>query len=219
MTGPEPPGDHQTLIVGISGPSSSGKTTLARLLQRVFCGVRLDGSSDADADAQARARARSIQGEDEGASREDGQSECGRLNTFIIHEDDFYFPDDQYVSFTLSCLCCACLSLPPPHFYFTLIPLHIPIPTLPPPHEPNPYSNTIHRPQSTIHTNKPPTESHTQRPPPAPASKTGTPPPQSTSPSSRSRSPTSENTAGSRPGCGVKRIRMRWRTRAFRMGL
>lgn len=26
--------------MGISGPSSSGKTTLARLLQRIFCGVR-----------------------------------------------------------------------------------------------------------------------------------------------------------------------------------
>lgn len=53
----------KALIVGISGPSSSGKTTLARLLQRVFCGVPLKNQS---------------------------------LNTFIIHEDDFYYPDDQY---------------------------------------------------------------------------------------------------------------------------
>lgn len=85
--------DHQTLIVGISGPSSSGKTTLARLLQRIFCGVRLDGSSDADADAQAQAR-----GTQDGEEvRGNGQSQSGKLNTFIIHEDDFYFPDDQYV--------------------------------------------------------------------------------------------------------------------------
>ncbi|KAE8348473.1 hypothetical protein BDV28DRAFT_143391 [Aspergillus coremiiformis] len=49
-----------TGIIGISGPSSSGKTTLARLLQRIF----------------------SKAGEDS-------------LETFIIHEDDFYFPDDQ----------------------------------------------------------------------------------------------------------------------------
>lgn len=55
----------QTLIVGISGPSSSGKTTLARLLQRIFCGVNLDNKQ--------------------------------QLNTFIIHEDDFYYPDDQCV--------------------------------------------------------------------------------------------------------------------------
>lgn len=56
-----------TLIVGISGPSSSGKTTLARLLQRIFCGVNLDNKQ--------------------------------QLNTFIIHEDDFYYPDDQCVPF------------------------------------------------------------------------------------------------------------------------
>ncbi|KAJ5703571.1 Phosphoribulokinase/uridine kinase [Penicillium malachiteum] len=52
------------IVVGISGPSSSGKTTLARLLQRIFCGVDL-------------------------------QSSDSKLNTFIIHEDDFYYPDDQ----------------------------------------------------------------------------------------------------------------------------
>jgi nicotinamide/nicotinate riboside kinase len=56
---------EEAIVVGISGPSSSGKTTLARLLQRVFFGVNLKKDS--------------------------------RLNTFIIHEDDFYFPDDKYV--------------------------------------------------------------------------------------------------------------------------
>jgi pantothenate kinase-related protein Tda10 len=60
MTDLTPP--PKALIVGISGPSSSGKTTLARLLQRVFCGVSLQAET---------------------------------LNTFIIHEDDFYYPDDQ----------------------------------------------------------------------------------------------------------------------------
>ncbi|KAJ5172410.1 hypothetical protein N7492_005003 [Penicillium capsulatum] len=54
----------KALIVGISGPSSSGKTTLARLLQRIFNGVA--GSPGTDP-----------------------------LHTFIIHEDDFYYPDDQ----------------------------------------------------------------------------------------------------------------------------
>ncbi|KGO51702.1 Phosphoribulokinase/uridine kinase [Penicillium expansum] len=58
------PVHEKAVIIGISGPSSSGKTTLARLLQRVFCGVNL-------------------------------KPEDSRLNTFIIHEDDFYFPDDK----------------------------------------------------------------------------------------------------------------------------
>ncbi|THC88795.1 hypothetical protein EYZ11_011762 [Aspergillus tanneri] len=49
----------RTSIIGISGPSSSGKTTLARLLQRIFC------------------------------------SATPHLQTFIIHEDDFYYPDDR----------------------------------------------------------------------------------------------------------------------------
>ncbi|EKV04727.1 Phosphoribulokinase/uridine kinase [Penicillium digitatum] len=57
------PVHEKAVIIGISGPSSSGKTTLARLLQRVFCGVNLPKDK--------------------------------RLNTFIIHEDDFYFPDDK----------------------------------------------------------------------------------------------------------------------------
>ncbi|KAJ5375058.1 hypothetical protein N7517_007064 [Penicillium concentricum] len=55
---------EEAVVIGISGPSSSGKTTLARLLQRVFYGVNLKPNDRP-------------------------------LNTFIIHEDDFYFPDDQ----------------------------------------------------------------------------------------------------------------------------
>ncbi|KAJ5972343.1 uncharacterized protein N7479_002261 [Penicillium vulpinum] len=58
------PTHEKAVIIGISGPSSSGKTTLARLLQRIFCGVNL-------------------------------KPKDSPLNTFIIHEDDFYFPDDQ----------------------------------------------------------------------------------------------------------------------------
>jgi nicotinamide/nicotinate riboside kinase len=67
---------QKATIIGISGPSSSGKTTLARLLQRIFCGVNLThGNANANANTH--------------------------LNTFIIHEDDFYFPDDQYVPHSL----------------------------------------------------------------------------------------------------------------------
>ncbi|KAJ6090376.1 hypothetical protein N7486_009191 [Penicillium sp. IBT 16267x] len=64
-----------TLVVGISGPSSSGKTTLARLLQRIFCGVDL------------------MQEPIPGTGSTGTKKE--KLNTFIIHEDDFYYPDDQ----------------------------------------------------------------------------------------------------------------------------
>lgn len=53
-------GANKTIIIGLSGPSSSGKTTLARLLRSVFA---LEN----------------------------------KIRTFIIHEDDFYLPDDQYV--------------------------------------------------------------------------------------------------------------------------
>ncbi|GAB1192283.1 hypothetical protein APSETT444_001472 [Aspergillus pseudonomiae] len=49
----------QTAVIGISGPSSSGKTTLARLLQRIFSKANES------------------------------------LFTFIVHEDDFYLPDDR----------------------------------------------------------------------------------------------------------------------------
>jgi len=52
-------GEPETIIIGISGPSSSGKTTLARLLRTVFA----------------------VHG----------------MKTFIIHEDDFYYPDDKSV--------------------------------------------------------------------------------------------------------------------------
>ncbi|KAJ5880284.1 uncharacterized protein N7473_011337 [Penicillium subrubescens] len=73
MTSPELSEPEKALIVGISGPSSSGKTTLARLLQRIFCGVSLDPSLSLSSDAKGN----------------------DKLNTFIIHEDDFYYPDDQ----------------------------------------------------------------------------------------------------------------------------
>lgn len=49
--------DQKAIIVGISGCSSSGKTTLARLLRDIF------------------------------------------PDTFILHEDDFYKPEEQQVGF------------------------------------------------------------------------------------------------------------------------
>ncbi|KAJ5935128.1 Phosphoribulokinase/uridine kinase [Penicillium verhagenii] len=73
MADSKPRDKSNTLVVGISGPSSSGKTTLARLLQRIFCGVDLQ----------------------EQVPGPGSETEKEKLNTFIIHEDDFYYPDDQ----------------------------------------------------------------------------------------------------------------------------
>jgi nicotinamide/nicotinate riboside kinase len=46
-------GSRKAIVIGISGPSSSGKTTLSRLLRDIF------------------------------------------PNTFIVHEDDFYLPEEK----------------------------------------------------------------------------------------------------------------------------
>ncbi len=79
MASPGPHEPEKAVIVGISGPSSSGKTTLARLLQRIFYGVQLDCDSRAQ-------------------DNDNDNDNDNKLNTFIIHEDDFYYPDDQYAN-------------------------------------------------------------------------------------------------------------------------
>jgi nicotinamide/nicotinate riboside kinase len=56
-----PPSSTRTLIIGLSGPSCSGKSTLARLLRSIF-NIKLPGLT---------------------------------LSLFILHEDDFYKPDNQ----------------------------------------------------------------------------------------------------------------------------
>lgn len=56
---------HKTIVIGLSGPSSSGKTTLARHLRSIF---DLTPSPPASA-----------------------------IKTSILHEDDFYKTDTQYV--------------------------------------------------------------------------------------------------------------------------
>lgn len=178
MAHPDTQGDTQALIVGISGPSSSGKTTLARLLQRIFCGVRLERSSDVR-----------TQSAHDGHSREDEQEKTGRLNTFIIHEDDFYFPDDQYVPGPI-------LILPWIRALLMLL------------------SSTLDYNVNQIPLS---TEYHTRQPLPAHKSKTGTPPPQSTFPSLHNRSPTSDNMVAFHRGYRAKKIKMRFRIRGFRM--
>ncbi|KAL4887052.1 hypothetical protein BJY04DRAFT_227266 [Aspergillus karnatakaensis] len=65
----------KTSIIALSGPSSSGKTTLARLLQRIFSKQPQQTDS--------------------------GSKEGPHISTFIIHEDDFYHPDDKIPIITL----------------------------------------------------------------------------------------------------------------------
>lgn len=71
------PKDSKAIIIGISGPSSSGKTTLTRLLQAVFSPHHKH--------------------EHEHQHQHQRQDELPGIDqTFIIHEDDFYLPDNQY---------------------------------------------------------------------------------------------------------------------------
>ncbi|RAH71571.1 ribosylnicotinamide kinase [Aspergillus aculeatinus CBS 121060] len=62
-----------TIIIGLSGPSSSGKTTLARLLHRIFT-LPPDASTPAPPP---------------------------QIRSLLIHEDDFYHPDDKIPLTTL----------------------------------------------------------------------------------------------------------------------
>ncbi|RJE24817.1 nicotinamide riboside kinase [Aspergillus sclerotialis] len=75
-------GSNKAIIIGISGPSSSGKTTLARLLQAVFHDASTSSSSQDQTQNQ-------------------GEGKRRKINTFIIHEDDFYYPDNRIPITTL----------------------------------------------------------------------------------------------------------------------
>lgn len=68
---------HQTLLVGLSGPSSSGKTTLARLLRQIFNSNHNNNKSNNTTSSSA-----SLSPETERS-----------LRLFILHEDDFYKTD------------------------------------------------------------------------------------------------------------------------------
>ena len=58
-----------TILIGLSGPSSSGKTTLARLLRSVVNLSVMEGGEEY------------------------------KLSLFVLHEDDFYKVDKEYVDF------------------------------------------------------------------------------------------------------------------------
>ncbi|BDD58247.1 ribosylnicotinamide kinase [Monascus purpureus] len=72
-----------TLIIGISGPSSSGKTTLARLLQSIFSGLDVNTDSTDSTDSLSSSQNNNY------------DTDSKKLQTFIIHEDDFYVPDNR----------------------------------------------------------------------------------------------------------------------------
>ncbi len=74
-TASQPPlSPSKTIIIGLSGPSSSGKTTLARLLRSIFnVSVTVPVADDEDGT---------------------GEKEY-RLSLFILHQDDFYKTDKE----------------------------------------------------------------------------------------------------------------------------
>ena len=67
----------KSLVIGISGPSSSGKTSLARLLRKVFDGIQTSGS--------------------EAAAEEDLEQVKVKVQVkvTVMHQDDFYLPDEE----------------------------------------------------------------------------------------------------------------------------
>ncbi|OJD21647.1 hypothetical protein ACJ73_07013 [Blastomyces percursus] len=80
---------RQIIVVGISGPSSSGKTTLARLLRTVFTlDSKLSGSV-------GNAVSGAIENKEAERAGRDRVRDEEALMAFIVHEDDFYKPDDQ----------------------------------------------------------------------------------------------------------------------------
>lgn len=71
-----------TVVIGISGPSASGKTTLTRLLKELFQDLnRHEDSGKAENDASG----------DRGEEREGH----GRMRVSVLHQDDFYVDDDK----------------------------------------------------------------------------------------------------------------------------
>lgn len=93
-----------TILVGLSGPSSSGKTTLARLLRTIFDfevtvsvlvpvpdkdGSGRGGESGNGSDS---GRPASLNGDD---SARQSQAERWKLTLFVLHEDDFYKTDKE----------------------------------------------------------------------------------------------------------------------------
>ncbi|EEH45508.1 ribosylnicotinamide kinase [Paracoccidioides brasiliensis Pb18] len=77
---------RNTIVIGISGPSSSGKTTLARLLRTVFTPEEKAETGPGYADSGPIGKYAPNGGSDR--DKKD-------LSVFIVHEDDFYKPDDQ----------------------------------------------------------------------------------------------------------------------------
>ncbi|KAJ9498975.1 ribosylnicotinamide kinase [Exophiala xenobiotica] len=88
-TASQPPlSPSKTIILGLSGPSSSGKTTLARLLRSIFNVSVTVPVPVADTD-------------EDGNGTGTGEKEY-RLSLFILHQDDFYKTDKEVPWVTVS---------------------------------------------------------------------------------------------------------------------
>ncbi|KAL2441045.1 hypothetical protein ABEF95_011459 [Exophiala dermatitidis] len=106
----------QTILIGLSGPSSSGKTTLARLLRTIFdfeitvpVGVPSIKAGKAEAEAghgdgtQHQQQQPSLtSGADGGQMQEEGRSCRWKVTLFVLHEDDFYKTDKDVPVATVS---------------------------------------------------------------------------------------------------------------------
>ncbi|KIW15745.1 hypothetical protein PV08_05795 [Exophiala spinifera] len=88
----------RTIVIGLSGPSSSGKTTLARLLRSVF-NVDVGGRVEADVDGKAKAKAPGREEKMKEATEDEGYH---KLSLFILHQDDFYKTDKDVPWVTIS---------------------------------------------------------------------------------------------------------------------
>ncbi|KAJ4519778.1 ribosylnicotinamide kinase [Exophiala dermatitidis] len=84
----------QTILIGLSGPSSSGKTTLARLLRTIF---------DFEITVPHQQQQPSLtSGADGGQMQEEGRSCRWKVTLFVLHEDDFYKTDKDVPVATVS---------------------------------------------------------------------------------------------------------------------
>lgn len=95
MTPPPSEDDRpKTILIGLSGPSSSGKTTLARLMRSIFnvavSSVAVDKARDDGSPPTTT---------DEGPE--------WKLSLFILHQDDFYKTDKECVALSRAWRSCG----------------------------------------------------------------------------------------------------------------
>ncbi|KAL2441070.1 hypothetical protein ABEF95_011573 [Exophiala dermatitidis] len=104
----------QTILIGLSGPSSSGKTTLARLLRTIFdfeiavpVGVPSTKAgqpevTDVHDGREQQQQQPSLTHGSNGQTQEEGSWCRWKVTLFVLHEDDFYKTDKDVPVATVS---------------------------------------------------------------------------------------------------------------------